>query len=162
MKVKRFAALVILVAAAVSLVAATGSAQTNTAKAGVLTCTVEGGAGFVFGSSKGIFCDFSAEGGGKPERYAGSINKFGIDIGVTGKASLTWWVYAPTSKLGKGALAGSYSGAAADVAVGVGGGANVLVGGSQNTISLQPLSLQGETGVNAALAVASIELRRAQ
>lgn len=137
-------------------------ARADSVKAGVLSCNVEGGAGFIFGSSKELHCVFTADGSHKVERYAGQINKFGIDIGITGRATLTWWVYAPTSKLGRGALAGNYSGAAADVSVGVGGGANVLVGGSKNTVSLQPLSLQGQTGLNAAVAVASIDLHRSR
>jgi hypothetical protein len=143
-----------------ALCAVADGARADTVKAGVLSCNVEGGAGFVFGSSKALHCVFT--GGGKVERYSGRINKFGVDVGVTGRTKLTWWVYAPTSRLGKGALSGSYSGAAASASVGIGGGANVLVGGSRNTISLQPLSLQGQTGVNAALAVASIELRRSR
>lgn len=147
-------------AAAMLGAAVAGGAQADTVKAGVLTCKVEGGAGFVFGSSKDMHCVYSPDGGAKVERYEGQIAKYGIDIGVTGPATLTWWVLAPTSKLGKGALSGTYSGAAADVSVGVGGGANVLVGGSNRTISLQPLSLQGQTGLNAAVAVASMELRR--
>jgi hypothetical protein len=149
----------VVCAAAMLAAGAAGQARADTVKAGVLTCNVDGGAGFIFGSSKELHCVFRPD-AGEAEHYAGAINKFGVDIGVTGKAVLTWWVYAPTSKLGKGALAGNYSGAAADVSVVVGGGANVLVGGSQNTVSLQPLSLQGQTGLNAAVAVASIDLRR--
>lgn len=150
------------VAVAMLGAAAVSGAQADSVKAGVLSCNVEGGAGFVFGSSKELHCVFKPDGGHKVERYAGYISKYGIDVGVTGPAQLTWWVLAPTSKLGKGALSGTYSGAAADVSVGIGGGANVLVGGSNRTISLQPLSLQGQTGLNAAVAVASIELRRAR
>jgi hypothetical protein len=149
-------------AAAMLVAGASGRVQADTVKAGVLTCNVEGGAGFIFGSTKELHCVFAPEGSRTVERYAGEINKYGIDIGVTGKATLTWWVYAPTTKLGRGALSGNYSGAAADVSVGVGGGANVLVGGSRKTISLQPLSLQGQTGLNAAVAVASINLRRSR
>lgn len=125
---------------------------------GVLTCEVQGGMGFVFGSSKDLRCRFEAA-DGRSERYVGSIDKYGIDVGVTGNAVLTWTVLAPTNKLDHGALAGNYGGASAEVSAGIGGGANVLVGGSNKTISLQPLSLQGQTGVNAALAVSSVTLR---
>ena len=133
------------------------NAQNNTVKAGVLNCEVSGGAGFVIGSSKDVGCVFTHENGDK-EEYAGKINKFGLDIGVTEKANLSWVVLAPTNNLGDGALTGSYVGASAEGSVGVGGGANVLVGGSDHTISLQPLSLQGQTGINAAVGVAELVL----
>jgi hypothetical protein len=162
MKYKMSGLLAAAAAAMLSVTMAGGAQADNTVKAGVLSCNVEAGAGFIFGSSKELNCVFTTDGSHRAERYYGQINKFGIDIGVTGKATLTWWVYAPTTRLGKGALSGAYSGAAADVSVGIGGGANVLVGGSRSTISLQPLSLQGQTGLNAAVAVASIELRRSR
>ena len=129
-------------------------------RAGVLTCEVSGGPGFVFGSSKDLRCRFESA-SGKAERYIGTINKFGIDIGFTGNAVLTWTVLAPTTKVTPGALAGNYVGASAEATVGIGGGANLLVGGSSKTISLQPLSVQGQTGLNAALAVASLVLKPA-
>lgn len=127
------------------------------ARVGVLTCEVSGGAGFVFGSSKDLRCHFEGE-DGRSERYVGAINKFGLDIGVTGPAIMTWAVLAPTSDWGDGALAGNYVGASAQATAGVGGGANLLVGGSNDTISLQPLSVQGQTGLNAALAVSELVL----
>ncbi len=133
------------------------AAQTGSVKAGVLTCSVDEGTGFIFGSSKDMRCVFEATDGSK-DRYQGKINKFGIDIGVTGKAVLAWTVLAPTEKVGAGVLAGTYAGVAADASVGVGGGANLLVGGSEKTISLQPLSAQAQTGLNAALAIAQLEL----
>ncbi len=136
------------------------AAEGDGAKIGVLTCKVSGGAGFVFGSSKELRCVFKPA-DGEPERYVGEINKFGIDIGVTGEAIMTWTVLAPTNNVGEGALAGSYIGASAEASAGVGGGANVLIGGSDDTISLQPLSIQGQTGVNAALAVSEIVLNPA-
>ena len=129
-------------------------------RVGVLSCQVSGGAGFVIGSSKDLRCQFESA-GGRRERYVGTIDKFGLDIGVTGPAYLSWAVFAPTTDVGRGALAGNYVGASAEATVGVGGGANLLIGGSQDTISLQPLSVQGQTGVNAALAVSGLALHRA-
>jgi hypothetical protein len=126
-------------------------------RVGVLTCQVAGGAGFVFGSSKDLRCHFESA-SGKGERYVGAINKYGIDVGVTGPAVLTWAVLAPTTNVRHGALAGTYVGASAEATAGVGAGAHVLVGGSDKTISLQPLSVQGQTGVNAALAVSELVL----
>lgn len=154
-----------LFAATALLAGLTGAASVNaqqgdTVNAGVLTCNISGGAGFVFGSSKSLSCVFELS-EGREERYTGSINKFGIDIGVTGPATMSWTVLAPTTNLGKGSLGGTYVGASAEATVGVGGGANLLVGGSEDTISLQPLSVQGQTGVNAALAVSELVLNPA-
>jgi hypothetical protein len=125
---------------------------------GTLTCNVSGGWGFVFGSSKAVRCTF-ARAGGRPEHYAGAINKFGVDIGYTQGGVLVWGVFAPTANLAPGALSGNYVGATGSATVGVGAGANVLVGGSNRTISLQPLSIEGNTGLNVAAGIGSISLR---
>ena len=125
---------------------------------GTLTCNVAGGWGFVFGSSKGVRCTF-ARAGGRPEHYAGSINKFGVDIGYTQGGVLVWGVFAPSTNLAPGGLSGNYVGATGSATVGVGAGANVLVGGSNRTISLQPVSIEGNTGLNVAAGIGSISLR---
>ena len=125
---------------------------------GTLTCNVAGGWGFVFGSSKELRCSFSRA-GGSPEHYAGAINKFGAAIGYTQGGVLVWGVFAPTANLAPGALSGNYVGATGSATVGVGAGANVLIGGSNRTISLQPLSIEGNTGLNVAAGVGSITLR---
>ena len=70
---------------------------------------------------------------------------------------MVWAVYAATSG-GPAALAGTYAGASAEASVGAGLGANVLVGGSNRTIALQPLSVQGQTGVNLAVGVTGLTL----
>ena len=127
-------------------------------RVGTLTCSVAGGWGFVFGSSKAIRCTL-APGGGRPEHYAGSINKFGVDIGYVQGGVMIWAVLAPTTNPGPGSLAGTYVGATASATVGVGVGANVLVGGSGNSISLQPISIEGNTGLNVAAGIGSISLR---
>ena len=132
-------------------------AQANV-QVGTLTCNVAGGWGFVFGSSKAIRCTF-ARAGGRPEHYAGTINKFGVDIGYTQGGVLVWGVFAPSGSLAPGALSGNYVGATGSATVGVGAGANVLVGGSNRTISLQPVSIEGNTGLNVAAGVASMSLR---
>jgi hypothetical protein len=127
-------------------------------RVGTLTCSVAGGWGFVFGSSKAVRCTL-APGGGRPEHYAGSINKFGVDIGYTQGGVLVWGVFAPTGNLAPGALSGNYVGATGSATVGVGAGANVLVGGSNRTISLQPVSIEGNTGLNVAAGIGAMSLR---
>ncbi|HVH73990.1 MAG TPA: DUF992 domain-containing protein [Stellaceae bacterium] len=124
---------------------------------GTLTCNVAGGWGFIFGSSRALRCVFSHPGFG--EHYAGTISKFGVDIGYTQGAVMVWTVFAPTASLRPGSLAGSYVGATGSATVGVGVGANVLVGGSNRTIALQPVSIEGNTGLNVAAGVGAITLR---
>jgi hypothetical protein len=136
----------------------TPAAAQGNVQIGTLTCNVSGGWGFVFGSSKAVRCTFARAGGG-PEHYAGSINKFGVDIGYTQGGVLVWGVFAPSGGLAPGALSGNYVGASGSATVGVGAGANVLVGGSNRTISLQPLSIEGNTGLNVAAGIGSIGLR---
>jgi len=145
------------------------SGQNNTAQArdgsrvevGSLSCRIDGGASFVFGSTRSLSCKFESAGGGEPEYYEGEIRRFGLDLGVTGETFMGWAVFAPSRGLDDGALAGTYSGVAADASLGLGAGAKILVGGSGETISLQPLSLQGQSGVNLALTVAQLRLRHA-
>lgn len=153
--------LTIVSAASAAVMASQANAQESIA-VGQLTCGVKGGISFIIGSAKELRCVFRAVPAGpadEGERYEGQIKKYGLDIGVTDNAMLTWTVLAPVNGLPAGALAGNYVGVAADASAAVGGGANVLVGASNHSISLQPVSLQGQTGFNAAVAIAEVELR---
>ncbi len=132
-------------------------AQAGHVEIGVLTCHVSGGVGFVFGSSKDLDCTF--KGPRSVEHYFGSIDKFGIDLGFTDRAKIVWTVFAPTRDLEPGALAGKYGGVSAEATVGLGVGANALLGGSHNSIALQPLSVSGQEGLNIAVGVAALRLR---
>jgi Protein of unknown function (DUF992) len=140
-----------------SLVFGTPAYAQGGAQVGTLTCNVASGWGFVFGSSRALRCTFA--GSGRTEHYAGSIQRFGVDIGFTQAGVLIWAVLAPTANLAPGALAGNYVGATGSATVGVGAGANVLVGGSNRTISLQPVSFEGSTGLNVAAGIGAISLR---
>jgi hypothetical protein len=126
-------------------------------KAGVLTCHVDSGWGFVFGSSRKINCTYS--GSGRVEHYAGDISKFGVDIGYLQSGVIIWGVFAPTTDLGAGALSGEYGGVTGGASVGVGVDANVLVGGSTKSISLQPVSFEGDKGLNVAGGIAAVSLK---
>jgi hypothetical protein len=130
----------------------------NSVKVGTLVCDVSGGIGMIIGSQKSVQCLFNPNMPGPPEAYAGTISKLGLDIGATSAGQMVWAVYAPTSR-NYGALAGTYAGATAEATVAVGLGANVLVGGSNRTVALQPLSVTGQTGLNLAAGVAQLELR---
>ena len=131
-------------------------AQAQSVKAGIMTCNVAGGFGFIFGSSRTVNCTF-APNGVAPQHYVGAINKFGVDIGYVESALMAWAVLAPTTNPGPGSLAGTYVGATGSASVGVGVGANVLFGGG-NSISLQPLSIEGNKGVNVAGGIAEMTL----
>lgn len=144
-----------LTAGAVGLSA---SAKAAGLRVGVLSCNVSSGFGFVFGSSRAINCTFTPARGRPPTNYAGSINRFGVDIGFIRGGVLVWTVFAPTVNPGPCALAGSFGGATAQATVGVGLGANVLVGGSANSIALQPLSIEGTRGLNVAAGIAQMTL----
>src|SRR5580704_3863184 len=135
---------------------AQATAQSGVA-VGTLTCNVASGFGFIFGSSRAINCTFAPP-GGPPQLYVGSIDRFGVDIGYVQGGVIIWTVVAPTANVAPGSLAGTYAGATASATVGVGLGANVLVGGSGNSIALQPVSIQGTTGLNVAAGVAAMTL----
>jgi hypothetical protein len=110
------------------------------------------------GSVTDLACVLRVE--GVPEdRYIATIRKVGVDLGITEETALAWGVYAPVARIGQGDLAGTYAGAQGSTSVGVGLGGNVLVGGSDNSIALQPLSLQGQVGLNVAAGLESLELR---
>jgi Protein of unknown function (DUF992) len=128
-------------------------------KIGVLTCHVEGGIGLIIGSAKGADCAFSS--GGRVEHYRGTVGKLGVDIGITGQTVLAWAVFAPGA-VQHGALRGSYTGLSAEATIGVGLGANVLVGGFRHGINLQPISIQAQTGLNVAAGIGSLTLRSAR
>jgi uncharacterized protein DUF992 len=152
------ASLALTVGLASSAFAQAGTAQDKgEVKVGVLSCNVASGWGIIFGSTHELDCTYSPTSGG-PERYKGEINKFGADIGYVQSAVILWGVLAPSTTIGKGALSGHYAGATAGATVGIGGGANVLVGGMHSSIALQPISIEGGTGLNVAAGIATMNL----
>lgn len=136
-------------------------AQAADVQVGVLECNVEGGWGLVLGSKKDMVCTYNPAGDGPKETYTGSITKFGIDIGKTEGATMEWAILAPSKEVPKGALAGDYIGVTAEATASVGVGANVLVGGMEKSFTLQPISVQGQRGLNIAAGVASMSLKQA-
>jgi len=125
-------------------------------RVGALDCNVSGGVGFVITSQKALSCVFRSD-RGRTEYYYGTVRRFGLDIGVTGPGKLGWLVFAET-RPGPGALAGDYVGGTASVSVGAGVGANALVGGFNNSFTLQPLSLQAQSGVDIAAGIGELTL----
>jgi hypothetical protein len=139
--------------------ATAANAAPHGVRVGDLTCNVASGWGFVFGSSKDLHCTF--RGNDHVEHYTGSISKFGVDIGYTEGGVLVWGVFAPTSDMRQGALAGDYVGGSAQVTAGLGVGANALVGGFDKSFALQPVSVEGSKGLNVAAGIGSISLHPA-
>ncbi|MBW9116448.1 DUF992 domain-containing protein [Rhizobium cauense] len=144
--------------AAISIASIAPSNAAERIEVGSLDCDVAAGVGVIIGAQQEARCTFRPSAGGPTEQYSGRIDEFGIDIGRIKAAKMAWLVYAPTNK-DRAALAGTYSGVTADVAVGIGLGADVLVGGLNGTISLQPISVKAEEGVNIAVGVTSLTLR---
>ena len=163
----RAAALAALPLAALALIAIASPAtaadpvpvNAERVKVGVLTCDIEGGLGFIIGSSRRVACTYSGTFG--TESYFGRITKIGVDVGATGKQVMAWTVFAPaTGGDGTAGLEGRYAGVSANVALGPGFGTNVLIGGSARRVALQPVSTQTGAGLNVAAAIAGLRLSR--
>ncbi len=139
--------------------AAFDPAAAQCTRAGILGCDVSGGVGFIIGSQRRLVCTFTPDGGGPSEVYHGTISRFGLDIGATAGGSMVWAVFSEFVGPRPGSLAGDYVGATGEVTVAVGLGANVLIGGSNRQVALQPLSVSGQVGLNLAVGVADLSLR---
>ncbi|WP_237477894.1 DUF992 domain-containing protein [Lichenibacterium dinghuense] len=147
-----------LAAAALLAGAALAPSAALAGPVGQLFCNVSGGTGFVITSSKGLNCEYSPANGGPRQHYVGTINSFGLHLGTQGPGQLTWDVASVGGAVGPGALAGSFKGASASASVGAGIGTNALFGGLNGGLTLQPLSVQTETGVNVAAGVTDMTL----
>jgi hypothetical protein len=147
-----------LLAAAPAMAQQTAERHGGGVNVGSLSCEVSGGLGFVFGSSKALDCIFFRP-DGRAERYAGKINRYGVDVGYTKGAHIVWMVFAP-GDVQRGALDGAYVGPGASASAIVGGGAHVLIGGGSKDISLQPVSVEGDVGLNVAAGLTDVELKR--
>ncbi|MFQ0814788.1 hypothetical protein AVM02_05035 [Brucella anthropi] len=149
-------------AIAADFVAPPASGRTQPrSEVGMLSCDISPAIGVIIGSQQEMDCIFKpTHGRGPLEHYTGTITKLGVDVGFIKGGRLVWAVWAPTVRP-EGALQGGYVGASANAAIGVGFGTNILTGGSWKTISLQPISLQGQRGLNAAVGISGLRLRYA-
>ena len=148
------------VSALAALLAASANAQPSRVQVGKLACSISAGVGLIVGSQRNVSCNFQPD-GGPPEAYTGTITKVGLDVGFTTGGAMVWGVFTDTNRYA-GMLSGTYVGAQAEATVAAGLGANVLVGGSNRSVALQPLSVQGQTGLNVAAGVGALELHYAQ
>jgi hypothetical protein len=146
---------------AAGMLAAPVVANAAQADVGTLDCDVSKGIGVIVGSKQDVDCTYTPSAPGDArQRYVGTITNFGLDVGTVEKGRMVWLVFNATREPVAG-LGGNYAGVTADASVGVGGGANVLVGGTSKTVSLQPVSLDGEVGVNLAVGVTALKLQLA-
>ena len=145
------------VAALALLASASGAQAQARVEVGVLTCTAVGSTGYIVRSTRHLRCRFDRR--GRDEFYHGTIEKFGLDVGRTRRTTLAWAVLAPTANLPPRSLRGIYGGVSAEATIGVGVGANALVGGTRRSIILQPLSVQAQEGLNIAAGVSRLSLR---
>jgi hypothetical protein len=150
--------LIVLTAAVATLGLMLPANAAQNVKIGSLRCDVSAGLGLIITSTRGLECTFVSSHGWR-EGYHGKIQRFGLDIGKTNAGVLLWDVFAPTDGPRRHALTGDYGGADASATVGVGVGANALVGGSHRSFTLQPLSVEGQTGLSLAAGVESLKLR---
>jgi len=157
--VRNVFAAAILVAAALTMEPA--AAQPGRLQVGTLTCSMSSSIGLVVASTKNLNCIFRGQAGEPDEGYTGTMTTIGLDIGVTAGGVIVWTVFADTTRYA-GMLAGRYGGATAEISVAAGLGANVLVGGSNHTVALQPLSLQGQVGLDIAAGIGQLELHVAR
>ena len=146
-----------VVAAALAMVVRPADAQPRQIQVGTLTCSMSASIGLIVGSQKNVNCVLKGQPGEPEEAYSGTMTTIGLDIGVTSGGVIVWTVFADTDRYA-GMLAGIYTGATAEVSVAAGLGANVLVGGSNRTVALQPLSLQGQVGLDIAAGIGQLEL----
>ncbi len=155
---RRLSTILSVASAALVAAAALAHAQSGRTQVGVLECRGGPNVGMIVGSVTNLGCVFRSD--GRPDDlYTARITKIGIDLGITTETALSWAVFAPTARLGMGDLSGNYAGVDASAAVGVGLGGNAMIGGSANSFALQPLSIQGQTGLSVAGGVQSMELR---
>lgn len=148
-----------ILCAFILVVLAPDFARAQSIRTGGLTCDTGPRVGLVVGSRQSLSCVFRSNTSGQQYTYTGRISRVGLDLGITGGGRLFWAVFAPTSRVYRSSLVGTYVGASGNAALGVGLGANVLIGGSHRTISLQPLSVEGQLGINLALGVSRLTLR---
>jgi hypothetical protein len=152
--------LVLMIIGLITAIASQAAGQVPSGtKVGTLNCQLAPSVGFIIGSHDPMRCRYTPDGPFPPEFYDGVITTVGLNIGFTTGGEMAWAVIAPILGPPRGGLAGEYLGVSGSVTPGVGAGANVLIGGSQRSFVLQPLSVQGQTGLDLTLGVSGLELR---
>jgi hypothetical protein len=154
------AAVAAIAVAVLALSAASAQAQPRQLQVGSLTCSLSASVGLIVGSQRNVNCIFHGQPSEPDEAYTGQITRVGLDVGFTAGGVIVWTVFADTNR-DAGMLAGTYGGPTAEVSVAAGLGANVLVGGSRRTVALQPVSFQGQVGLDIGAGISALELHPA-
>jgi hypothetical protein len=149
-----------IAAATLTFSAVSVRAQPRRVQVGQLTCSLSASVGLVVGSQRNVNCIFRGAPGEPEEAYTGTMTRVGLDVGFTTGGVIAWTVFADTNRYA-GMLAGGYGGPTAEVSIAAGLGANVLVGGSRRTVALQPLSIQGQIGLDIAAGISQLDLHPA-
>jgi Protein of unknown function (DUF992) len=147
--------------AALTVAPAVAQSPQQWIQAGTLSCRLNPSIGFVIFGHQSMECTFQPV-SGPVQGYDGALNTVGLDLGVSSGGRFAWAVFGPASGVPSGALAGEYVGASGDIGLGVGAGANVLVGGSNRSLALQPVSLEGSVAFNVVAGLSQLKLRPAQ
>ena len=147
----------VIAALAFVMIVKPADAQPRRIQVGTLTCSVSACVGLIVRSQRNVRCQFKGQPGAPKETYTGTMTRVGLDVGVTTGGAMIWAVFSDANRYA-GMLTGTYTGASAEVSVAAGLGANVLVGGSNRTVALRPLSVQGERGLDIAAGIGQLEL----
>ncbi len=127
-------------------------------QAGLLECRGEFATGYGFGSSRKVSCVFQPS-AGEVHYYVGTLERVGLDIGISDQASMLWAVLATSRTLQPGALAGRYVGVSSGFSLGPGFSANMLASAdASRQITLQPLSVSSDSGLSLSITGATLTL----
>ena len=140
----------------------TAAVPARASEVGLLTCRSPQTTSYFLWSSQSYDCWFQSAVGGGSQHYAAVINRAGAEAGWSNNVTLVWAVFALSGRVGPGTLEGGYVGASAGAAIGIGARANALVGGLPNSFTLQPVSVEGEGGLNVRATVTSLWLQSAR
>jgi Protein of unknown function (DUF992) len=132
------------------------TAQERRIQLGELDCSLSASIGLIVSSQRNVSCYFHSP-GAPDTAYVGTLTRVGLDVGVTSGGKMVWTAFVNTDRY-TGTLSGSYVGATAEAAVALGLGANVLIGGNNDSVALQPVSVQSTTGFNIAAGVSQLNL----
>ncbi|MGY3447995.1 DUF992 domain-containing protein [Bradyrhizobium sp. USDA 4353] len=126
-------------------------------RVGVLECEGRRTTGKLVMSNARLRCVFRSQ-GRAPERYVAKVRRYGLDLGLTDETRMAWAVTAPVNDFGRSELGGRYGGVSANAAALVGFGGSFLLRDTDRATQLQPISLQGQTGMNLAAGITEVEL----
>jgi Protein of unknown function (DUF992) len=149
--------LLLSIALMVMIVPLAQAHQGRPMRAGVLECEGRRTTGKLVMSQARLHCVFRSD-GRQPERYVAKVRRYGVDLGLTDETRMAWAVNAPINDFGRSELRGRYGGLSANAAALFGFGGSFLLRGSDRAAALQPISLQGQTGLNLAAGVTEVEL----